>query len=78
MEIVRTGLATDIPGQMRELAQEIEDDKHPDCRAVVVLMVRKGESNPVSVWAWGVISALAVVGACAKAVSRLSFNDLDD
>lgn len=78
MEIVRTSLGADIPSQMRELAQEIEDGKHPDCRAVVVLMVRQGESTPLSVWAWGKISTLAVIGACAKAMSRLSFNDLDD
>ena len=78
MELVRTSLATDIPTQLRELAQEIEDGKHPDCRAVVALMVREGESTPLSVWAWGKISTLAVIGACAKAVSRLSFNDLDD
>lgn len=77
VEVLHPELSSDVPAQLRTLAQEIEEGKHPDCRAVVAIMVREGEFVPVNVWAWGRISTLETIGACAKASTRLSMNDLE-
>jgi len=57
----------DIPRQLRELADDIDDGHHPDLKFIVAVLV--GPNASTEVRGWGNYSVLEGIGALARAIS---------
>lgn len=57
----------DIPRQLRELADDIEDGHHPDLKFIVAVLV--GPNASTEIRGWGDYTVLEGFGALARALS---------
>ena len=57
----------DIPRQLRELADDIDDGHHPELRFIIAVLA--GPNASVEIRGWGNYSVLEGFGAMARALS---------
>jgi len=62
------GAYRDIPRQLRQLADEIENDEHPDLKFMIAVMAKPHAYCEVR--GWGEFTILEAIGALTRAVTH--------